>query len=118
VRNPLAGIRGALQVIGKRLPDGGREQAIAGEIVTRIDTLNEIVTDLLQFARPRQPVLADVEVELLLHETISLLREDPKLAGLQIEVLTSGVTVRADREQVKRAMLNLLMNSAQAMHGL
>lgn len=117
VRNPLAGIRGALQVIGKRLPDGSREQAITAEIISRIDGLNNIVQDLLQFARPRQPVLANVPVSSLMEETISLLREDPKAAQLRIHVQADGIAVAADREQIKLAVLNLLMNSAQAMHG-
>lgn len=117
VRNPLAGIRGAVQVIGKRLPEASRERAIAGEIIERVDGLNDIVQDLLQFARPRQPVLADIPLELLMHETLTLLREDPKLAELRIEVQVDGLLIRADREQIKLALVNLLMNSGQAMHG-
>lgn len=39
VRNPLAGIRGAVQVIGSRLPQESPEAAVVGEIVSRIDTL-------------------------------------------------------------------------------
>ncbi len=62
VRNPLAGIRGALQVIGRRLPAGSQEQMIAQDVVARVDTLNEIVQDLLLFARPTRPVLAPVPV--------------------------------------------------------
>ena len=62
VRNPLAGISGALQIIGRRLGDGSREQAVAAEIVGRIDALNNIVQDLLQFARPRQPMLVPVDL--------------------------------------------------------
>jgi PAS domain S-box-containing protein len=117
VRNPLAGIRGALQVIGKRLPEASREQAIAGEIIGRIDGLNDIVQDLLQFARPRDPILTDVPLELLIHETLPLLRQDPKLTDLLIEVQVDGLVIRADREQIKLALVNVLMNSGQAMQG-
>ena len=60
VRNPLAGIRGAVQVMGRRLPAGGPEQAIVGEVVAGIDSLNDIVQDLLLFARPRPPRLGRV----------------------------------------------------------
>lgn len=116
VRNPLAGMRGALQVIGKRLTEGSREQAIAGEIISRIDTLNSIVQDLLQFARPRQPVLTPVQLAAVVNETLSLLRQDPTLKELDIR-MDVDATVPADAEQVKLALLNLLMNSAQAMQG-
>jgi PAS domain S-box-containing protein len=116
VRNPLAAMRGALQIIGKRLAEGSREQGITGEIITRIDALNAIVQDLLQFARPRQPILVPVPLSTLFVETLSLLRQDPNLSNLQIEV-DANETVAADAEQLKLALMNLLMNSAQAMEG-
>ena len=55
VKNPLAAVRGAIQVIGKRLPAGGREAAVVTDIVARIDALNQLVRDLLLFARPPRP---------------------------------------------------------------
>ena len=55
VKNPLAGIRGAIQVIGGRLPDASRDASIVQEIVARIDALDGLMKDLLLFARPPQP---------------------------------------------------------------
>ena len=52
LRNPLAGIRGAVQAFGAQLPADARNSAIVKEIVTRIDALNEMMKDLLFFARP------------------------------------------------------------------
>jgi two-component system CheB/CheR fusion protein len=117
VRNPLAGIRGALQVIGERLPSDSTEHTVAKEIITRVDTLNEIVQDLLQFARPRQPVLTTVSVSSLAEETVTLLRTDPGLGTVIVEVDDGAVTVMADREMMKMVLLNLLINGAQAMSG-
>jgi signal transduction histidine kinase len=51
VRNPLAAIRGAIQMIGKRLDSGGRERAILQDVIARVDALNAQLTDLLNFAR-------------------------------------------------------------------
>ena len=55
VKNPLAGVRGAIQVIGGRLPKDSKEAAVIKEIVGRIDALDELMKDLLLFARPPQP---------------------------------------------------------------
>ena len=55
VKNPLAAVRGAIQVIGKRLASGSREATVVTDIIARIDTLNNLVRDLLLFARPPQP---------------------------------------------------------------
>ena len=81
VKNPLAGIRGAVQVIGGRLPPESRDAAVAKEIVARIDGLNDLVKDLLLFARPPQPRPQLVDVASLVTSTASLLADDPGLAG-------------------------------------
>ncbi len=54
VKNPIAGIRGALQVISSRMPAAARDRAVMGDIITRLDGLNGVVQDLLVFARPRE----------------------------------------------------------------
>ena len=43
VKNPLAAVRGAIQVIGKRLPEGAREVTIVTDIVARLDALNQLL---------------------------------------------------------------------------
>ena len=54
VRNPLAAVRGAVQVIGTRLPPRTNDAAIINQIIARIDGLNDLMQDLLVFARPRR----------------------------------------------------------------
>jgi PAS domain S-box-containing protein len=114
VKNPLAGIRGALQVIGGRMPETSRDRAVLGDIVDRIDSLNDIVQDLLVFARPRDPKLAPVPLVSLLERTTALLRKDPAHAAIQVEITGDRPTISADAEQLQIVLLNLLLNAAQA----
>jgi PAS domain S-box-containing protein len=114
VKNPLAGIRGALQVIGGRMPDSSRDRSIIGDIVQRLDSLNDIVHDLLVFARPRDPKLAPVPLAELIESTAALLKKDPAYAGAQVTVNGDRPTISADAEQLQIVMLNLLINAAQA----
>lgn len=114
VKNPLAGIRGALQVIGGRLPEGARDRAIIGDIVARVDSLNEIVHDLLVFARPREPKLAPVELASLMESTAALLNKDPSHAAVDVVITGERPIVQADAEQLQTVFLNLLLNAAQA----
>ena len=114
VKNPLAGIRGALQVIGGRMPEHSRDKTIVGEIVTRLDSLNDIVHDLLVFARPREPQVSPVPLGSLLESTIALLRRDPAQAALEIDLTGANPIVQADAEQLRTVFLNLLINAAQA----
>jgi PAS domain S-box-containing protein len=114
VKNPLAGIRGALQVISGRMPEGGRDRAVIGDIVGRLDSLNEIVHELLVFARPREPRIAPVALADLLEETAALLQKDPANAGVNLEMTGDRPTIQADSEQLRTVFLNLLLNAAQA----
>ncbi len=53
IKNPLAGIRGAIEIIGRRLSPQTDDARIVGEILARIDSLGRLMKDLLLFARPR-----------------------------------------------------------------
>ena len=117
VKNPLAGIRGALQVISGRMPETSRDRAIIGDIVTRLDSLNEIVHDLLVFSRPREPRLGPVEVAELLEATAALLRKDPEHSAVEVRIEGARPTIQADAEQLQTVFTNLLLNAAQAAGG-
>jgi PAS domain S-box-containing protein len=114
VKNPLAGIRGVLQVIGGRMPETSRDKEIIGEVVTRLDSLNDIVQDLLVFARPREPQIGRVPLSELLESTVAFLRRDPALAGTEFAITGESPVIQADPEQLKTAFQNLLLNAAQA----
>jgi PAS domain S-box-containing protein len=114
VKNPLAAIKGALQVIGGRMPAEGRDRAIIGDVVARVDSLNDIVQDLLVFARPREPKLAPVPVADLVENTAALVRKDPSHASVAITVSGSNPVVQLDVDQMRTVFLNLLLNAAQA----
>jgi PAS domain S-box-containing protein len=117
VKNPLAGIRGAIQVIGGRLPKESRDAAVVKEIVTRIDALNELIKDLLLFARPPQPRPAPVDLADLVQTTADLLRGDPALKTIGVRVEGNALPAMADAELLKIVFQNLLVNGVQAMHG-
>src|SRR5262245_23879394 len=117
VKNPLAGIRGAIQIIGGRLPKDSKDAQITQEIVSRIDALNGLMKDLLLFARPPQPKPMTVELRALVTATVDLLNADPTLKGLKIEVEGSAPPVVADPDLLKIVFVNLLVNGAHAMNG-
>ncbi len=117
VKNPLAGIRGAIQVIGSRMPAESRDSAVLSEIVKRIDALDGLIKDLLLFARPPQPRRASVDVVPLVTMTADLLCQDPSLKNVTVGVEGSAPPLFADAKMLKIVFQNLLVNSAHAMQG-
>jgi two-component system sensor kinase FixL len=117
VRNPLAGVRGAIQVIGGRLPADSRDAAVIKEVVARIDSLNEMMNDLLLFARPPKPRPAPVDVKSLVAATADILKEDPALNGVRVDVEGMVPRILADGGLLRVVFLNLLVNGAHAMEG-
>jgi len=115
VKNPLAGIRGAIQVIGGRLPKESKEAHIMKEVVARIDALNDLMKDLLLFARPPQPKPLAVDLGALVKSTANLVTSDPAHAGVSIHLEGEAPPVRADAELLNIVFLNLLVNAAHAM---
>jgi two-component system sensor kinase FixL len=117
VKNPLAGIRGAVQVIGSRLPPGSRDAAVATEVVKRVDGLNELMKDLLLFARPPQLKTSAVSVSELVALTAALLADDPTAANVRVQIEGAAPPIVADAELLKIVFVNLLVNGAHAMDG-
>jgi two-component system sensor kinase FixL len=117
VKNPLAGIRGAVQVFGSQLSEDGKKRQVVNEIVSRIDALDQMMKDLLLFARPPKPRRAPTDLVPLLTTTASLLSGDPAFKAVEIKVEGSAPPVSADAEMLRIVFHNLLINGAHAMHG-
>ena len=119
VRNPLAGIKGAIQVLMSRRSAGDSELPVMRDIVARIDSLSDLINDVMVYARPRplRPTL--VELRSVVNDAVSIVRRDPLGQGIDIVVEGEDVSARADGELVRATVLNLLLNAAQAMsdHG-
>ena len=117
VKNPLAGIRGAIQVFGIRMAQDGTNTQILKEIVSRIDSLDQMMKDLLLFARPPKPRRALTDLVPLVTTTAGLLSQDPALRDVAVEIKGAAPPVPADPDMLRIVFQNLLINGAHAMQG-
>lgn len=114
VRNPLAGLRGTLEVLQPRVSASLKDRDVIQVMIERIDTLNAKVNDILRFARPQPPLLLSLEVARIVEEAVesacaSIGRDRP-----QVTFAGDSALVRADPEMLRAALLNLLLNACQA----
>jgi PAS domain S-box-containing protein len=117
VRNPLAGIKGAMQILMSRRPAGDTELPVMRDIVTRIDALSELINDLMVFARPRPLRLGSVALRSLVQDAVTMVRRDPIGEAIDVAIEGREVEAEADAEMVRATILNVLINAAQAMGG-
>jgi two-component system CheB/CheR fusion protein len=114
VRNPLAGLRGALEVLRPRLGDGRPERDVVQAMIDRIDVLNAKVNDILRFARPQAPSLAAVHLEPLCREAVQSARAAIGGAAPELVLAVEPLAVHGDAEMLRAALLNLLLNACQS----
>jgi len=117
VRNPLAGIKGAVQILMSRRSAGDSELPVLRDIVGRIDSLSELINDLMLYARPRPPRLSVIELRPLVSDAVTIVRRDPAGQSIDIAIEGGDVSAAVDGEMVRATVLNLLLNAAQAMAG-
>lgn len=119
IRNPLGGIKGFASLLKKDLVERPDLQKMATSIVEGTDTLNHLVTQILQYTRPIQLHLENVDVSNLLKETREHILADTNIYRSNIDFIidapTEPLIIPLDAGYFKSAILNLLVNAFQAM---
>jgi len=114
VRNSLAGVKGAVQILLSRsLSD--RDMAVMRDVVARVDAANELINDLMTFARPRPPQPTVIRLRSLVEGAIGVVEREAAERGIPITLDGCDVPVTGDAELLRAAIVNLLLNAIQAM---
>jgi signal transduction histidine kinase len=120
IRNPLGSIVGSVQLLSSAEGLGQEARQLCGIVVRETARLNDLVDDMLQLARPRRPVLAEVDVARTAREVVALASQSGrgKDVALSYEGPAEGETLvtQADGGQLRQVMWNLVRNAVQASH--
>jgi signal transduction histidine kinase len=119
IRNPLAGIAGVVEIVGRDLPASSPARAVVKDVRQEISQINRILTDLLETARPRQPQIKPSDLNTTVEHTVMLARQQAFSKPIKIEFhAASGLSeVEHDSDQIHQVLLNLLLNAIQAIDG-
>jgi len=117
IRNPLAGIAGVIEIIGRDLPTTSPARAVVKDVRQEIARINHIVTDLLQTARPHPPRVRKSDLNTTVEHAVMLGRQQALATSVEIELHTdpSLPEVEHDSDQIHQVLLNLLLNALQAI---
>ena len=117
IKNPLAGISGAMAIIKERFAPEDPHREIIDEILHQIKRLDSTVRDLLVYARPTPPDKMPTNLEELIDAVLTVLARERQLQPLQIikHYPDEPVELHVDPDQMEQVFMNIVLNAAQAM---
>ncbi len=116
IKNPLAGISGAIQVLAEGMPKNDARREIVGEILDQVKRLDTTVRELLNFARPITPVRQDLDLTESIASVWKMLapQSDAKSIRFALEG-DAAARVSADPHLIRQVWTNLFQNAIEAM---
>jgi len=116
IRNPLAGVKGALEIIASRVSTGTPEAEFAQIAEKELGRLDTLLTDFLLYARPHDPVLRPTNVHEIVERVTALLQQEAEKVSITISVGGSAesASILADAEQMTQVLFNIVLNAIQA----
>lgn len=119
IRNPLSSIKGYATYFKQRFPEGSEDREAATVMVNEVNRLNRVITDLLGLSRPSGVNLRPVCIENVVAHVMRLIRQHAADGNVEIvcRLAPHIPDVMADMERLSQALLNLCLNSLEAMPG-
>lgn len=119
IRNPLAGIAGVIEIVGRDLPSTSPARAVVKDVRSEIARISRTLTDLLETARPHPPKVCHSNLNTTVEHAVMLARQQVLSRPIKIELQKAPdlPAVEHDSDQIHQVLLNLLLNAIQAMEG-
>jgi signal transduction histidine kinase len=114
IRNPLCSIALFASMLEKDLEDPSQKE-LAGGISTGIHNLNNILKNMLFFARPNTPVLKEVQLKTVLEDSLKLFAPMTESRKITVEQKVFDIPVSGDAELLRQVVINIIVNAIQSM---
>jgi two-component system sensor histidine kinase PilS (NtrC family) len=118
IRNPLASLSGSIQMLQGELELQGDHRHLMDIVLRETDRLNTIITEFLDYARPRSNQREQISLASFLEETITLFRNSKEYRREIVIIcdISSTIVITGDPQRLRQVFWNLLINAAQAIH--
>jgi len=116
LRNPLAGLKGASQLLLRKTAEHDERREYVSLILAEVGRLGRIVDDLLHFARPKASQFDFIDANQVVQDALTLHSEDFFSRGIVFRKRLSKLPpIRADRDKFTQIVVNILLNARDAM---
>jgi signal transduction histidine kinase len=117
IRNPLAGVKAAVEVLARQMPHADDRRAVLRESVGELNRIETVVRDLLSYARPRPPDRVLTDLNQVVRDAVML--ASPKAGSHGVEIrcqLTPGLPcITVDPSMVRQVLTNLVLNAVDVL---
>jgi hypothetical protein len=117
IRNPLAGIAGAIEIISKDFPKDHPDREVMEDLRQEVRRIEKVLNDLLAYAKPKPPQFGRADLKDTFARTLQLARQQSGLKNVEfsVQVPPDLPAFRMDSEQLHQVLLNLVLNGVQAI---
>jgi signal transduction histidine kinase len=117
IRNPLAGIAGAIEIISKDVPLDHPDREILDDLRQEVRRIEKVLNDLLAYARPKAPQSGTADLKETVARTLQFARQQigNKNVEFSIQIPSPLPRFRMDPEQLQQVLLNLVLNGIQSL---
>jgi len=119
IRNPLASISGAIQLLKEEKGAEASTQRLMEIVLAESGRLNRLITDFLLYAQPPKLNKKKVDIGTLVDNTLEVFSRSPQWTkGITLsKIMEPNITVSADPQQLEQVLWNLFINAVDAMEG-
>ena len=116
IRNPLMSIRTFATVIGSRGEDREVQRSFAEYVPGEVDRINRLIENMICYSKPANRQVGRCEVAGIVQECVGLISPSISSKGIRLSTgIGEGLAISVDRDQVKQVLINLLINSVEAI---
>ena len=118
IRNPLASMSGAMQVLRGELPLSAEQAQLMDIVLRESDRLNSTISSFLAYARPGRVEVTRIDARRAVQDTAALLKKSPETSEshvIDVKVPNTAVWLDADEHQLRQIVWNLATNGLKAM---
>jgi two-component system sensor histidine kinase HydH len=115
IKNPLASIKGGFEIMNDETTSESEKEEFRQIVSREIQRIDGTVTEFLEFARPRETKLEELNPAEVLRTSLRQIEAQASAAGIKlIDDFETGLRINGDKEKIHQMMLNLLLNSVNA----
>lgn len=115
LRNPLTSIKAFIDLIPLKIEDDGFRNELIKIVPQEIKRLDDLVGSLLDYSRPKNPNPRKIILDNILSDVLTLLKQKIKEKKIQVSISGTDVYFYADEAQMKQILINIILNSIDAI---